>query len=74
MVLDTGARNCLSINTETRHTEADFQLLQVQPFQYSVLAIQFDASQKGLGAAVLQDQKPVAYTIRVLTQTETHFA
>ena len=55
MVLDTGARNCLSINTETRHTEADFQLLQVQPFQYSVLAIQFDASQKGLGAALLQE-------------------
>ena len=32
------------------------------------------ASQKGLGAALLQDQKPVAYTSRALTETETRYA
>ena len=40
----------------------------------SDLAIQCDASQKGLSAALLQDQKPVAYTSRALTETETRYA
>ena len=40
----------------------------------SDLAIQCDASQKGLGAALLQNQKPVAYASRALTETETRYA
>lgn len=40
----------------------------------SELAIQCDASQKGLGAALLQNQKPVAYASRALTETETRYA
>ena len=38
------------------------------------LEIQCDASQKGLGAALLQDNKPVAYTSRALTETEKRYA
>ena len=40
----------------------------------SDLAIQCYASQEGLGAALLQDQKPVAYTSRALAETETRYA
>ena len=40
----------------------------------SPLAIQCDASQKGLGAALLQNQKPVANASRALTDTETRYA
>ena len=40
----------------------------------SPLAIQCDARQKGLGAALLQKQKPVAYASRALTDTETWYA
>ena len=40
----------------------------------SPLAIQSDASQKGLGAALLQSQKPVAYASCALTDTETRYA
>ena len=40
----------------------------------SDLAIQCDASQKGLGAALLQDQKPVVYASHALTETETCYA
>lgn len=40
----------------------------------SPLAIHRDASQKGLGAALLQNQKPVVYASRSLTDTETRYA
>ena len=40
----------------------------------SELTIQCDASQRGLGAALLQSQKPVAYASSALTQTETRYA
>lgn len=40
----------------------------------SDLAIQCDTSQKGLGAALLQDQKPVVYANHALTETETRYA
>ena len=36
--------------------------------------IQCDASEKGLGAAILQDGKPVAFASRALTNTETRYA
>ena len=36
--------------------------------------IQCDASEKGLGAALLQDGKPVAFASRALTDTETRYA
>lgn len=37
------------------------------------LEIQCDASQKGLGAALLQKGKPVAYASRALTETEQRY-
>ena len=38
------------------------------------LVIQCDASEKGLGAALLQDGKPLAYASRALTDPETRYA
>ena len=38
------------------------------------LVIQCDASQNGLGAALLQKGKPIAYASRALTDTETRYA
>ena len=38
-----------------------------------IVAIQCDASQKVLGAAFLQDHKPVVYASHVLTETETRY-
>ena len=40
----------------------------------SDLAIHCDASRKGLGAALLQDHKPVVYASHALTETETRYA
>ena len=40
----------------------------------SHLAIQCDASQKGVGAALLQNGKPVAYASRALSDAETRYA
>lgn len=38
------------------------------------LTIQCDASEKGLGAALLQNGRPVAYASRALTDVETRYA
>lgn len=38
------------------------------------ITLQCDASQGGLGAALLQNGKPVAYASRALTETETNYA
>jgi len=38
------------------------------------VVIQCDASQSGLGAALLQEEGPVAYSSRVMTQTEQNYA
>ena len=38
------------------------------------LEIQCDASQTGLGAALLQEGRPIAYTSRALTDTEERYA
>ena len=38
------------------------------------VTIQCDASKSGLGAAQLQDGRPVAYSSRVMTQTEQNYA
>lgn len=42
--------------------------------QHKPLVIQCDASQSGLGAALLQDDKPISYASRALTPTETRYA
>ena len=41
---------------------------------YEEVTIQCDASQSGLGAALLQGGQPVAYASRALTTTETRYA
>ena len=38
------------------------------------VTIQFDASQHGLGAVLLQGEQPVAYASRALTPTEENYA
>ena len=38
------------------------------------MTIQVDASQVGLGAALLQNNKPIAFTSKTLTKTEHHYA
>ena len=38
------------------------------------LTLQADASQKGLGAAIMQEGQPVAYTSRALTNAEQNYA
>jgi hypothetical protein len=38
------------------------------------LVIQCDASEKGIGCALLQKERPVAYSSRALTATETRYA
>ena len=38
------------------------------------LTIQYDASQSGLGATILQNGKPIEYASRSLTNTETRYA
>lgn len=38
------------------------------------LVLQTDASKSGLGAALLQDGKPLAYASRALTSTEERYA
>ena len=38
------------------------------------LVIQCDASKKGLGTALMQSGKPIAYASRALTETETRYA
>ena len=38
------------------------------------VAIQCDASDRGLGACFLQDVQPVAYASRSMTETESHYA
>lgn len=38
------------------------------------LTLQCDASEKGLGAALLQDERPIAFASRALTATETRYA
>ena len=38
------------------------------------VTISCDASQSGLGAAILQDDKPVAFPSRALTEAETRYA
>ena len=38
------------------------------------VVIQYDASQSGLGAALLQEEHPVAFSSRVMTQTEQNYA
>ena len=38
-----------------------------------VLVLQCDASEKGLGASPMQDEKPIAYASRALTPTETNY-
>ena len=37
------------------------------------VVITFDASKSGLGAALLQDNKPVAYATRSLSEAETRY-
>ena len=41
---------------------------------YHPIIVQVDASQVGIGAALLQDNKPVALTSKALTEVECHYA
>ena len=63
--------------------EAAFEAIKKEITRAPVLAyfdqsktsiIQSDASKKGLGAVLLQDNKPVIYASRALTETEQHYS
>ena len=69
MELDRRARQGFPRGSKDGHRSTNLKLLRGYP-----LAIQCDTSQKGLGAALLQNQKPVAYASRALTDTETRYA
>ena len=49
-----------------------------QPFRYydrtKPVTVQADASQRGLGACLVQEGKPIAFTSKSLTDTETRYA
>ena len=49
-----------------------------QPFRYydgtKPVTVQADASQRGLGACLLQDGQPIAFASKSLTDTETRYA
>ena len=38
------------------------------------IEVQYDASQKGLGATLMQEGRPIAYSSRALTDTEQRYA
>ena len=42
--------------------------------QSKLVTLQCDASLKGLGACIIQDGKPIAFTSKSLTDTKTHYA
>jgi len=56
-------KDAISADTTLRHFDTN------QP-----VTIQVDASQDGLGAALLQDGKPVAFASKALTETERRYA
>ena len=41
---------------------------------FTSMTIHIDASQVGLGAALLQNNKPIAFVSKTLTETECHYA
>ena len=49
-----------------------------QPFRYydrtKPVTVQADASQRGLGACLVQEGKPITFTSKSLTDTETRYA
>ena len=56
-----------------KHTLSTEPVLSVFDMEKPVL-IPCDASQSGLGAVLLQDNQPVAYTSRALTDAESRYA
>ena len=53
-------------------------LIQAPPLEYynvhKPATIQCDASQRGLGACIMQDGRPVAYASRALTSAEENYS
>ena len=65
-------------NNSFQRIKGLFENLLLKPIQYynrnKPVILQCDASLKGLGACILQDGKPIAFTSKSLTDTETRYA
>lgn len=65
-------------NTEKAFNELKSILIKNPVLKYydvnKEVTLRVDASQNGLGAVLLQDQLPVAYVSRALTETEKRYA
>ena len=69
-VWDANHDKCFAELKETITEDATLQYFDVQ----KTPTLQTDASQRGLGAALLQDRKPVAYASKSLSSTERNYA
>ena len=66
------------IKTDFQHVKDAFVSVTALWFQYfdasCQITVQVDASQVELEVALLQDNKPVAFTSKALTEVECHYA
>ncbi|CAG2198015.1 unnamed protein product [Mytilus edulis] len=69
---------CWLENHDKALTEINTQVTSEPVLKYydpnMELTLQSDASETGLGAAILQENQPIAYASRALTDTETRYA
>ena len=67
-----------NLNTSFQKTKSLLEKALLKPLRYynrnKPITLQCDASLKGLGACVIQEGQPIAFTSKSLADTETHYA